>query len=148
MRNEMIKYIIIAGGIFMMTGCKDKNADSNAPEPNEVIKDASEAIETSTNYLDAQSKAAIEAASKTYTDLESNIQGLISEIKNSGKETTQDMSKELDSKLSTAKEKLKNLQEAGEENYQKAADVFNVAIEELKDTYEKTKDEFQKNNQK
>jgi hypothetical protein len=144
---KIIIYIMLFSGIFIFIGCRDRNSDSNIPDTNEVINEVSEAIETSTDYLSAQSQAAIEAAAKNYTDLESDAQKLISEIKNSGADTIQDMGNELDNKLTNAKQKLENLQEASEENYQKATDAYNVAIKELKDAYQKAKTEYEEKDQ-
>lgn len=148
MSHKMYKIIIVLCGIFLITGCKKGDSDSNVPDMNEVIEETSEAMETGVDYLDAQSQAAIETAAKTYVDLENNIQDLISEIKDSGEERMQDMSNKLDSQLSDVKQKFTSLKEAGEEDYQNAEDAFNVAIDELNDTYKKAKEEFEKNGQK
>ena len=145
------KYILalLLCSIVILTGCKQKNPESrSATDANEFKSEVSKAIKSGGDYFNTQKEAAVKKAQETYTTVEKESQQLISDIKASGKEAWQDLSSDLDQKLTVTNQRLTELKAAGEKDLQKATDAFNSAIEKLKESYQKAKTEFQKTNQK
>lgn len=137
--------VILSVCIVITAGCKKKTdqPSSNVSADN-VKKEFSEAVDASSDYIQKQKDAIMEKATETYTNLDTQTKQMISDIKDSGKEAWQKTSEELESKLAVAKQKLDELKQSGKENMQDAQDAYNVAIDELKDAYTKTKDEMTK----
>ena len=137
--------ILLLCGIVIFAGCKQKTPGSSTPnDMNELKKEVSKTIQTGSNYFNTQKEDAVKKAQETYTTLANESQQLISNIKASGKETWQDLSSDLDQKMKTANQRLTELKAAGEKDLQKTTDAFNDAIDKLKESYQKTKTEFQK----
>ncbi len=124
--------VLLVGCVLAVWGCK-KQSD----EPSSNADDGA-------GYLERQKDAVVEKTSGIYSQLDTDTRQLLANIKDSGKEVWQKSSVELESKLAIAKQKFGELQDAGGDNVQKAQDAFDVAIEELKDTYSKTKAEITK----
>jgi hypothetical protein len=137
-------FILVLFAVFT-SGCKkDTSEPSSDVDIDEVQKEAAEAIVTTDNYLEQEKEKIMEKANQNYNQLKEDTQKLLSDIKQSGKDTWQGAQSELDSKLAALNQKFTDLKESGEENMQKSKDAFNVAVDELKDAYEKTKAEFEK----
>ncbi len=148
MLNKIIP-VLLAGCILLGWGCKRQSdeppADANSGSVKTEIK---EAVDASGDYLKRQKDAIVEKTSEIYSQLDKDTRQLLTDIKESGRETWQKSSVELDAKLAVAKQKFDELKDAGGDNVQKAQDAFNVAIDELKDAYGKTKAEMTKEDDK
>ena len=67
---------------------------------------------------------------------------MASELKAFGNESWNTVRAELEQKQATAKQRLKELKSASQESWEDARKAFEVAVQELKDAYQKAKAEF------
>jgi hypothetical protein len=140
-RNVCLIFCCLA----LVSGCnKDTPESPHDVDIDEVQKEAAEAIVTTDDYLRQEKERIMENATQSYNQLKDDAQKLLSDIKQSGKDTLQGAQSDLDSKLEALNQTFTDLKESSEENIQKSRDAFNVAADELKNAYEKTKAEFQK----
>jgi predicted small secreted protein len=138
---------LVLGCCVLMSGCDNTTPETSDDVDAEQVKtEAAEAAETAGTYFNQQRESLREKANQTYEQLEDDTQYLMTDLKASGKEAWQNTAAELDRRLTDLQQKYNALKDSGGETLQTSRDAFNVAAEELKDAYQKTKAEFQKNN--
>ena len=98
-------------------------------------------METAGTYLNQQKDAIMEKANQSFSQLKTDTEQTIKDLKASGQQAWQDMATELNGKLQAAQQKLDDLKNS--DNFQNAKDAFDTAITELKQSYEKAKTQLQ-----
>jgi histidinol dehydrogenase len=126
-----------------MAGCrKDDASTASVPDANEVKEKVAEAADATGAFLTQQSRDFLNGAQETYSQLEGDTQQLLADLKESGKEGWETMSAELEQQRNAAQQKLNELKAASQENWEDTKEAYETAVEELKDTYQKTKAQY------
>ena len=140
--EKVLKLLIMVSCIVWVSGCKKENTETASNVNAEQVKEkTAEAVETAGAYMNQQKDALIEKAGQTFSQLQTNTEKLISDLKASGQQAWQDTAAELDSKLKTVQEKFNDLKES--DNFQNAKAAFDAAVDDLKQAYEKAKAQMQ-----
>jgi len=145
MKRYIIRMValLIVVAIWTPAGCRQEQPESNADtDANQVREEIAEAAEATAAFLSQQSREILDGAEETFSQLEQDTQQLATDLKASGKEGWSTMIADLEQKKTTAQQKLKELKAATRENWEDTQKAFEVAVQELKDAYQKAKAEF------
>lgn len=140
--RKVVKVLLMASCIVWVSGCKKENTETASNVTAEQVqKETTEAVEAAGTYMDQQKEALVEKAGQAFSQLQTDTETLISDLKASGQQAWQDLAVELDSKLQAAQEKFNDLKET--DNFQTAKAAFDAAVNELKQAYEKARAQMQ-----
>jgi gas vesicle protein len=134
MQRLMLTIVVLS--LLAAAGCK-KSEPGTMQE--QVKEDVNQAMKTTGEYLAQKKDAAIAQTRETYSKFEGQIQTFLSDLKNQSEEKWQTVKPDIEAKLEIAKQKLNDMNNAGSDKFGEAKKAFDDAMQDLKDTYEKAK---------
>jgi len=148
-RMGLLLLVIFSLSLLMLDGCKKKettNAEKTDVSGQQVKEKISQAVDTSGDYLAQQKDEAVKKAEQTFSDLKSDTQQLLTNLKNQTSEKAQAVGADLRDKLDYTDQQLDKLKNAAGDKVKDAQNAFDSAMDKLKEAYENAKKEFSESN--
>ena len=136
-------------GLLLLEGCKKKetaNTEETKVSKEQVKDKISQAVDASGDYLVQQKDQVVKKAEQTFSDLKSDTQQLLTNLKNQTSEKAETVGADLQDKLDYTDQQLDKLKNAAGDKVKDAQKAFDSAMEKLKEAYESAKKEFSESN--
>ncbi len=131
--------------ILVVSGCNGGDEDKVTLE--DVKKQASEAVDTAIKYTKQQHEEIMAKFDEQYKQMQGQVDEFMDQAKEKAREGHQQARQviiELQQKQAVASEKLKALQDAGEDTYKQAKQELAEALADLSETLAKASEEIKK----